>query len=164
MVTTPLDPGRDYRAVSRKLFTVRWIIAVCFWLVLLIALAVAGFIARPEPLAYYAPLLGLPILGFLIHLRIVSRQVNHLGYAMDDIALRLCRGIMFRRIDVVPYGRIQTVDVQSGPLLRRFGLAKVTLHTASMETDAVITGLPTAEADEVRERLLHLGVAEMEGV
>ena len=162
MVTTPLDPGRDYRAVSRKLFTVRWIIAACFWLVLLIALAVLGIIVRPEPLAYYAPLLGLPVLGFLIHLRILSRQGNHLGYAMDDIAL--CPGFMFRRIDVVPYGRIQTVDVQSGPLLRRFGLAKVTLHTASMETDAGIPGLPTAEADAVRERLLHLGVAEMEGV
>ena len=81
---------------------------------------------------------------------LVPRQVRALAYAerADDLLVR--RGIMFRSLVVVPYGRMQYVDVNAGPLARKFGIASVQLHTASPATSASIDGLPPNEAAHER--------------
>lgn len=95
---------------------------------------------------------------------IIIRQARAIGYAErpDDLLIR--RGIMFHRATVVPYGRLQFVDVDSGPIDRMFGLASVKLHTASAATDAAIPGLPRAEADRLRDSLAGLGQANLAGL
>src|SRR4051794_7344254 len=52
-------------------------------------------------------------------------------YAERDEDLLVQRGLMVRRLSVVPYGRMQFVDVTAGPVDRLFGLATVQLHTAA---------------------------------
>jgi len=74
------------------------------------------------------------------------------------------RGILVRRLSIVPYGRMQFVDVESGVLSRRFGLAEVRLHTAAAASDARIPGLDAAEADRLRDRLTALGEARAAGL
>ena len=71
---------------------------------------------------------------------------------------------MFKRLVAIPYGRMQFVDVEAGPLARAYGVATVTLHTASPETAADIPGLPAAEATRLRNRLTELGEAHGAGV
>jgi len=65
--------------------------------------------------------------------------------------------VMVRRVTVVPYGRMQFVDVSAGPFERAFGLATVRLHTAAAATDARIPGLPAHEAARLRDQLASLG-------
>lgn len=86
------------------------------------------------------------------------------GYAEDADDLLVTRGVMFRRLVAIPYGRMQFVDVQAGPLERAFGIATVTLHTASAETAADIPGLRAEEATRLRNRLTELGEAHGAGV
>jgi membrane protein YdbS with pleckstrin-like domain len=74
------------------------------------------------------------------------------------------RGVVFRQLVVVPYGRMQFVDVTAGPLDRRFGLATVQLHTAAAATDAQIPGLEPAEAARLRDRLAARGEAHSAGI
>src|SRR4030095_2579067 len=50
----------------------------------------------------------------------------------------------YRRLSIVPYARMQFVDVTAGPLERAFKLATVQLHTAAAATDAKIPRLPPA--------------------
>ena len=95
---------------------------------------------------------------------LVGRQVRAIGYAEREDDLLVRRGIMWREIVVVPYGRLQYVDVQAGPVDRIFGIARVQLHTASASTDAVIPGLPPAEAARVRDRLAARGQARLAGL
>jgi hypothetical protein len=71
---------------------------------------------------------------------------------------------VFRRLSVVPYGRMQFVDVTAGPVERVFGLATVKLHTAAAATDAKLPGLATAEAERLRDRLAALGEAQASGL
>jgi hypothetical protein len=59
---------------------------------------------------------------------------------------------------------MQLVEVESGPLERAFGLASVTLHTASASTDATIPGLTPDEAARLRDRLTELGEAQASGL
>ncbi len=86
------------------------------------------------------------------------------GYAEREDDLLVRRGVMFRRLSVVPYGRMQFIDVTAGPLERAFGLATVRLHTAAAATDARIPGLEHAEAGRLRDRLAELGEAQAAGL
>jgi len=94
----------------------------------------------------------------------VERRYAAWGYLEreDDLVVR--RGVLVRRTSVVPYGRMQYVDVTAGPLDRRLGLATVTMHTAAAATDASVPGLLAAEATRLRDRLAALGEARQAGV
>lgn len=95
---------------------------------------------------------------------LVPRQVHAYGYAERDDDLLVRKGVMFRSLVVVPYGRMQFTDVSSGPLTRKLGIAEVKLHTASASTDATIPGLPEPEAARVKDRLTQLGEARLAGL
>src|SRR4051794_23765521 len=93
-----------------------------------------------------------------------GRQVRSWGYAerQDDLLVR--HGVLWRTIVVVPYGRMQFVDVYAGVVDRMFGLAKVQLHTASAHSDAFIPGLRPEEAGRLRDRLASRGEARLAGL
>ena len=94
----------------------------------------------------------------------IGRQVPAWGYAERNDDLLVRHGLMWREIVVVPYGRMQYVDVQAGPVERMFGIARVQLHTASAETDARIPGLVPEEASRLRDRLASRGEARLAGL
>nr|MBA2464710.1 PH domain-containing protein [Nocardioidaceae bacterium] len=94
----------------------------------------------------------------------VGRSVRRWGYLERDQDLYITRGAWFRRLVVVPYGRMQYVDVQAGPLDRAFGIAQIRLHTASPGTTAHLPGLPAADAARLRDRLTSLGEAQAAGL
>lgn len=96
--------------------------------------------------------------------RLIDRNYQAWGYAERDEDLLVVRGWVFRRLVVVPYGRMQFVDVTAGPLERRFGVATVQLHTAAAASDARIPGLPPDEAHRLRDTLARLGEARSAGL
>ncbi len=78
--------------------------------------------------------------------------------------LLVARGVMVQRLSVVPYGRMQFVEVTAGPIERLFHLSTVKLHTAAAASDARIPGLETVEAAQLRDRLTELGEAMAAGM
>jgi membrane protein YdbS with pleckstrin-like domain len=86
------------------------------------------------------------------------------GYAEREDDLLVRRGVLIRRMSIVPYGRMQFVDVTAGPVDRMFRLATVQLHTAAAATDARIPGLTVEEAHRLRDRLAALGEARAAGL
>ena len=73
--------------------------------------------------------------------RSIGRNLRSWGYAERPDDLVITHGAMFKKIYVVPYGRMQLVDVEAGPIERSFGLVRVKLHTAAATTDAKVCGL-----------------------
>jgi uncharacterized protein len=114
--------------------------------------------------AWIAALSMLPLVVVLWGWWLIGRQVAAVGYAErhDDLLIR--RGVMWRSIVVVPYGRMQYVDVQAGPVDRMVGIARLQLHTASAGTDAHIPGLVADEAARLRDRLASRGQAQLAGL
>lgn len=94
----------------------------------------------------------------------LSRRGRAWGYLerADDLLVR--RGVLVRRLSVIPYGRMQFVDVTAGPFERHYGLATVRMHTAAAASDARIPGVPAAEAERLRDRLAALGEARAAGL
>ncbi|MEZ2390878.1 PH domain-containing protein [bacterium RCC_150] len=100
----------------------------------------------------------------LWRLILIPRQVRAIGYAerADDLLIR--RGIFYQRTMVVPYGRMQYVDVSVGPVERMLGLCTLKLHTASAGTNAHLPGLPAEEGARLREQLSARGEARLAGL
>ncbi|MEU0780690.1 PH domain-containing protein [Streptomyces sp. NPDC006173] len=96
--------------------------------------------------------------------RMLGRNWRSWRYAERSDDLLISRGVLWREETVVPYGRMQLVEVTSGPVERHFGLASVQLHTAAAATDACIPGLDPAEAERLRDRLTELGEARSAGL
>jgi hypothetical protein len=159
---SPFDPpGVVWQPVSPRLITVRYItLALSVGLPFLVTVVIAavagvpGLWALPAVVAAFAAWLAW----------LIPRQVRAIGYAERDDDLLIRKGILFRQMVVVPYGRMQFVDVQAGPLDRWGGIAKVQLHTAAPLSDAAIPGLPPAEAERVRDRLAERGEARLAGL
>jgi hypothetical protein len=127
----------------------------------LLGTGLAAVLSGPAA-ATAAVLGGVVLLGLL--LVAVERRTAAWGYCEREDDLLVRRGVLLRRVSLVPYGRMQYVDVVAGPLARRFGLATVTLHTAAAATDAYVPGLPAAEAARLRDRLAALGEARQAGL
>jgi hypothetical protein len=159
-VTDLLDG--EWRRPAPALLTVRRV--ECLLLIALPALVaavvvgvLAGAVQALAVVAAGAVATGLGLTG-------VQRRWLAWGYAEREEDLLVRRGVLVRRVSVVPYGRMQYVDVTAGPLDRRLGLARVTLHTAAAASDASIPGLPAAEATRLRDRLAALGEARQAGL
>ena len=99
-----------------------------------------------------------------VYLWVQHRRCLAWAYQERAEDLVVSRGVMFRRLSVVPYGRMQFVDVTAGPWERLFGLSTVKLHTAAAASDARIPGLEPSEAARLRDRLAQLGEAKAAGL
>jgi hypothetical protein len=107
--------------------------------------------------------LGLVVIGLLWE-RFLARRVAAWGYAerRDDLMVR--RGVMIRRQSVIPYGRMQFIDVTAGPVERSLGLATLRMHTAAAASDARIPGLAREQAAKLRDQLASLGESQAAGL
>jgi uncharacterized protein len=161
--SAPLDEApATWRRPDRRLLTVRRVLVLLEVTLpgLVASVALWLLLGRTEGLAGLALTAALSLL--LLHA--VRRRYEAWGYLERDDDLLVRRGVVVRRTSVVPYGRMQFVDVTAGPLDRRLGLATVTLHTAAAATDASVPGLRLPEATRLRDRLAALGEARQAGV
>ena len=156
-------PGTAWKRVSPSLARMRRVVLAVVGLVLLVLLGVGSLLA-PLPVVVWLPVLLvlLALLGF--GWLLIGRNTRWWGYAERDEDLTIKHGVMFRSLVVVPYGRMQYVDVQSGPVEQLFRIASVHLHTASPGTSARIPGLPADEAARLRDRLTTQGEAQAAGL
>lgn len=156
----PAEPV--WRRPDRALLTLRRLLAVGFAGAAGILVTVAAALLSGPAAAGAAVLASAVLTGLL--LVAVERRFEAWGYYEREDDLLVRRGVLVRRLSVVPYGRMQYVDVVAGPLDRRFGLATVTLHTAAAATDAFVPGLRADEAARLRDRLAALGEARQAGL
>jgi uncharacterized protein len=130
----------------------------------LAALVAAGALAAFAGVFAALACAGAAVVAGLAAERIVKRRFSAWRYAEREDDLLVERGVLFSRLSVVPYGRMQFIDVTAGPLERSFRLATVRMHTAAAASDARIPGLDREEAARLRDRLAELGEAQAAGL
>jgi membrane protein YdbS with pleckstrin-like domain len=127
-------------------------------------LALGVLLSLVGPLWATATVAGSMLVAVALALRFVHNRVRAWGYLErhDDLLVR--RGVLLQRLSVVPYGRMQFVEVTAGLVERLYGLSTVQLHTAAARSDARIPGLGSDEAARLRDRLAALGEAQAAGM
>lgn len=154
-------PEPQWVPAASRYLTVRYIhtlSALALPILAGVALYCAGaFFGGPEVLR----IVGLAVIAVfglwgLWWLLTTPRRTRALGYALESNHLMARRGIVFRSMSSMPYGRIQYVDVDSGPLERMCGVARLTVRTAGTTTGTmVLFGIPLNVAEELRADLVR---------
>lgn len=92
------------------------------------------------------------LIALILIIRIPASRYNARGYQISADRLRVVRGLLLRRDTVVPFSRVQHIDLHQGPLDRFFGIAALTLHTAGNHNASVsLPGLGADLAADMRE-------------
>ncbi|MEO7121810.1 MAG: PH domain-containing protein [Lacisediminihabitans sp.] len=149
-----------WRRVSPKLV---WVELTATAIVLLISIAVGvGFwwLQAWVPMAIVAVF----AIGTLVNLVITPRRVRSIGYQLRDDDLLFRRGIMWQRFVAVPYGRMQLIDINRGPVARLLGQSELKFVTAAAAAGVTLPGLLAADADELRDRLVSLAESRRAGL
>jgi membrane protein YdbS with pleckstrin-like domain len=149
---TGLPPGL---LKLRRLLLVLWMVPLA-----VVAGALLWILAGPAWAAFALLPLAVLLWGWVM----LGRNWRSWRYAERADDLLISRGILWHQETIVPYGRMQLVEVTSGPLERKFGLSSLQLHTAAAATDATIPGLVPTEAERLRDRLTELGEARSAGL
>lgn len=161
-MTPRLDlPNTEWRRVSPKYIIVDLVGNVIFAIIALVATSVPAFLTG---IVWLWAIPGALAIVFIITIAFTPRRVRAIGYQLRDDDLLFRRGLMFQRFVAVPYGRMQLVDINRGPLDRACGLSELKFVTAAAATGVTIPGLPEAEAEELRDRLVALAETRRAGL
>ena len=159
-------PAYEWQRLSPKYRSMRLLTTLIFVPILFTIPAIIVGTGREATRHGRSPIRGGAVAAVILIIRLifVPRNWRSWGYVEREDDLYITHGVMFRNLIAVPYGRMQLVEVESGPLERAYGLASVTLKTASPETGARIPGLTPEEATRLRDRLTELGEAHASGL
>ena len=83
-----------------------------------------------------------------------AKRMQRWGYKIGEGQLRVARGWLFRTDTIVPFVRVQHIDVGQGPVERWFGLSHLIVHTSGTHNSTVtLPGLHSDLAAAMRETI-----------
>jgi membrane protein YdbS with pleckstrin-like domain len=144
----PVEPGYCHVLRARLLL---------LWVPIIVAGFVVSRVIAENDAGGGAPFSRLALLGpILIALVVVAvapqRIYRRLRYGLTDRLLQVVRGWLFHTDTIVPFVRVQHIDVTRGPLDKLFGTATLVVHTAGTRNSIVtVPGLAPGRAAEIRD-------------
>jgi len=155
-MTAPIQLADPAHRPSRKAPLVWALGAAIPWGALVIAQVVWFALDHRAPglnaLAAAATAVG--IVMFVVVVPLWRYRVHR--WDIDSRAVYTRTGWLVQERRIAPISRVQTVDTQRGPLERLFGLADVTVTTASSAGAVRIEALDSQVADDVVARLTDI--------
>lgn len=154
-------PDTEWRRVSPKYVYVDVVATGIFTLAFVVVACLPAFFSG------VVWLWALPALVLVIMITVtafVPRRVRAIGYQLraDDLLFR--RGLLFQRFVSVPYGRMQLVDINRGPLARALGLSDLHFVTAAASSGVAIPGLTVEDAEKLRDHLVEVAETRRAGL
>jgi uncharacterized protein len=152
----------DWQPMAPDLRTVRLLGMSLRFVILFVVLAIPLLIW----LGPVGLLVDLGAVAALAALRswVIVRAVRAWGFAEREKDLLVKHGLLRRELNIVPYGRIQLVDLKAGPIERAFSLTTVQVRTAALGAVTEIPGLHPQVAAGLRDRLAARAAEVREGL
>lgn len=85
---------------------------------------------------------------------LIPYRYKYYRYEITSDALSFQKGYVFRSITHVPITRIQHIETEQGPFLRKENLIEIVIHTAA--TSHHIACLSVKDAMALREQIIQL--------
>lgn len=149
--TQPLlrEPGQRVSPRARTLWRVEAALEGAFTLLVVL---VVGYVWAPFDVRWWMPLLlGTAVAAYALLVPAWKYAVHR--WEVTETAVYTQTGWWARERRIAPMSRIQTVDYAEGPLQRLFGLASVTVTTASAAGALVVAGLDRDRARALIDEL-----------
>lgn len=139
--------------VSPKLVKVRFLGNLAWWAIFLVACIALHVVTVVLSWPWWVHLFAIPVYIFVAQrILLMPRRTRALGYLTRENDIVFREGILFRSVTILPYGRIQDININEGPIERAYGLSTITLKTAGGSlSDVSIPGLERHEAERIRD-------------
>lgn len=163
-------PGAQWNRLSPRYVAVRRIEIVISWMAIsavvgIVAVLIAGnWLPFPHRFLVAGALIALVTVWQLWLFLRAKRWVDSWGWAERDNDLCITHGLLAKELAIVPFGRMQVVNVTAGPLMRWKGLATVKIVTAAVAQEGTIPGLTHEDAIALRDRLIERSDAQGAGL
>ena len=154
-------PGITWRRVSPKYVVVDVVGTLVFTVAAVIVTSLPAFFSA---IAWLWLIPAVVLVVMLIVVAFIPRRVRSIGYELRDDDLLFRRGLLFQRFVSVPYGRMQLVDINRGPVSRILGLSDLRFVTAAASSGVAIPGLTVEDAEALRDRLVELAESRRVGL
>lgn len=143
---TPLDPRQ------RTVLRVRFAIALLIPVIAMAVLDIGPIRETPVPQGLAPGIMALiALIGVIV---LPGRRYRAWGYRESADELFIRHGLFQRVTTVVPFGRVQHIDISQGPVERSCGVATLSLHTAGTRSAEVsLPGLAREDAERMRDRI-----------
>lgn len=143
---TPLDPRQ--RTVLRVRFAALLLIPV----IAVTVLDIGPIRETPMPQGLAPGIIALlALIGVIV---LPGRRYRAWGYRESEDELFIRHGLFQRVTTVIPFGRVQHIDISQGPVERSCGVATLSLHTAGTRSAEVsLPGLARGEAERMRDTI-----------
>ena len=139
--------------VSPKLVKVRFLGKLARWVLMIAACIALHIVTVVLSWPWWVHLCTIPVYLFVAQSIVFTpRRARALGYLTRENDIVFREGILFRSVTILPYGRIQDININEGPIERAYGLSTITLKTAGGAlSDVSIPGLERREAERIRD-------------
>ena len=154
-------PGITWRRVSPKYIVVDVVGTLVFTV---FAVVITSLPALLSSVAWLWLIPAVVLVVMLIVVAFIPRRVRSIGYELRDDDLIFRRGLLWQRFVSVPYGRMQLVDINRGPVSRILGLSDLRFVTAAASSGVAIPGLAAQDAEDLRDRLVELAESRRVGL
>ena len=157
-------PTQDWKGISPRHMVDEFLTVGLF-----VGLLMAGAISTLVIPAVLDPVLAWVVVALasvlsVLSLVLVPFRVRSYRYVTRQDDFVFARGVVVQRLVAVPYGRLQLVDINRGPLARALGLAELKLVTAAASSGVSIPGLLVADAEMLRDQLVELAESRRAGL
>lgn len=143
---TPLAPAQVRVLATRSTI---WVVAL-----VLGAMMAAPWLEAAFGLSRWVPLGATALAGLAFVLVFPRRRYAGWGYREGEEEIEIAHGRLIRLRTIMPFGRVQHIDVAQGPIQRGYGLATLILHTAGTQGASVpLPGLRLEDAEAMRDRI-----------
>ena len=154
-------PETDWHRVSPKYVVVVVIGSIVTGVILAVATSVPAWLTE---IGWLWVIPAVTAFISLLAIVLTPRRVKSIAYTLREDDLLFRRGLMFQRFVAVPYGRMQLVDINRGPLARMLGLSELRFVTAAAATGVVVPGLNHSDAEDLRDQLIALAESRRAGL
>ena len=145
------DGGPPMLAVEPAYKNVIRVRLLTLWVPLVIGAVILDQVIS-ETMFFGLPSTLVPLLGLISVVVAPQRIYRHLGYRLTDRLLQIVRGWVFHTDTIVPFVRVQHIDVTRGPIDKLFGTASLVVHTAGTHNSIVtVPGLAPQTAADIRD-------------
>jgi len=119
-----IRPEREYL----KLMFVIWSIVLCS--VLAVTLPLTIFLPKTEAQIVFGIILLVFLAVMLLDALWIPAYIKTLEYGIDSEAVKMNKGVFWKKRVTVPYHKITNVDITQGPLERQFDIGTIHVQTA----------------------------------
>ena len=143
---SPLSPSQNKVLRARGIVLAAALVAA--------AVLAEGILAVAEAAPMGIIVATAALIGLLLIFVLPERRYRAWSYGVTADELHVQNGIWLRTLTIVPFGRVQHIDVSQGPFERRYGVGALTLHTAGTRASAVVLpGLALEDAERLRDEI-----------